>query len=89
MERIVVLQQVETLLRENLQLQLPGALEESLRLNEDLRIDSIMMLQLIVLLERELGLRVPEQEVDARAFATVGSLLDFIARLEPMDGGAA
>ncbi|EFM10280.1 acyl carrier protein [Paenibacillus curdlanolyticus YK9] len=89
MERIVVLQQVERLLRDKLQLQLAGALEESLRLNEDLRIDSIMMLQLIVLLERELALRVPEQEVDARAFATVGSLLDFIERLEPLDGGAA
>ncbi|MFC4098562.1 phosphopantetheine-binding protein [Paenibacillus xanthanilyticus] len=77
------------LMREKLELQLPHTLEDTLRINEDLRIDSISLLQLIVHIEATLGLRVPEEEVDAKAFATVGSLLDFIGRLAPAAEEAA
>ncbi|TYP70614.1 phosphopantetheine-binding protein [Paenibacillus methanolicus] len=77
------------LMREKLELRLPQALEDTLRINEDLRIDSISLLQLIVHIEATLGLRVPEEEVDAKAFATVGSLLDFIGRLAPAAEEAA
>lgn len=80
---------VAALMREKLELQLPQTLEDTLRMNEDLRIDSISLLQLIVHIEGTLGLRVPEEEVDAKAFATVGSLLDFIGRLAPVAGEAA
>ncbi|MUG72710.1 petrobactin biosynthesis protein AsbD [Paenibacillus validus] len=58
-------------------------LEETHRLNEDLHVDSVMMLQLLVWIEEEFGLRIPEEEVDPRVFHTVGSLLDFMERLAP------
>lgn len=43
-------------------------LEETMRLNQDLYIDSVMMLQLIVYIEMDLKLCVPEDEVDQRHF---------------------
>lgn len=58
-------------------------LRDGLRLNEDLAVDSIMIVQLIVFIEVELKLQVPDDQVDPRAFATIGSLLDFMERLEP------
>ncbi|MDR6553494.1 petrobactin biosynthesis protein AsbD [Paenibacillus qinlingensis] len=63
--------------------QLP-ILEESHRLDEDLRIDSVMMMQLLVWIEVEFGLSIPEEEVDPRVFDTVGTLLDFMDRLTPV-----
>ncbi|MFV5913759.1 petrobactin biosynthesis protein AsbD [Bacillus cereus] len=59
-------------------------LEETMRLNQDLYIDSVMMLQLIVYIEVDVKLCVPEDEVDPKAFLTVGSLLDFMEELEPL-----
>lgn len=63
-------------------------LHDGLRLNEDLAVDSIMIVQLIVFLEVELKLQVPDDQVDPRTFATVGSLLDFMQSLEPYPEGA-
>jgi acyl carrier protein len=62
-----------------------GSLSDELRLSEDLLIDSIMIVQLIVYIELDLGLSVPDAEVDPRAFATVGSLLTFMESLEPVN----
>ncbi len=59
-------------------------LEETMRLNQDLYIDSVMMLQLIVYIEMDVKLCVPEDEVDPKASLTVGSLLDFMEELEPL-----
>ncbi|WP_243521730.1 petrobactin biosynthesis protein AsbD [Bacillus pseudomycoides] len=59
-------------------------LEDTMRLNQDLYIDSVMMLQLIVYIEMDLELYVPEDEVDPKAFSTIGSLLDFMEELQPL-----
>ncbi|AHX18130.1 MAG TPA: acyl carrier protein [Bacillus sp. (in: Bacteria)] len=60
-------------------------LEETMRLNQDLYIDSVMMLQLIVYIEMDVKLCVPEDEVDPKAFLTVGSLLDFMEELQEIN----
>lgn len=60
-------------------------LEETMRLNQDLYIDSVMMLQLIVYIEMDIKLCVPEDEVDPKAFLTVGSLLDFMEELREVN----
>ncbi|PGM63492.1 acyl carrier protein [Bacillus cereus] len=60
-------------------------LEETMRLNQDLYIDSVMMLQLIVYIEMDIKLCVPEDEVDPKAFLTVGSLLDFMEELQEIN----
>ncbi|MEN1937335.1 petrobactin biosynthesis protein AsbD [Paenibacillus sp. 102] len=59
-------------------------LEDTMRLNQDLYIDSVMMLQLIVYIEMDLQLCVPEDEVDPKAFSTIGSLLEFMEELQPL-----
>ncbi|MBO8164010.1 MAG: petrobactin biosynthesis protein AsbD [Brevibacillus sp.] len=58
-------------------------LDETMRLLEDLHLDSIMLLQLIVYIEEDLKLMVPANEVNPTVFDTVGSLLDFMERLHP------
>ncbi|MHA4411806.1 petrobactin biosynthesis protein AsbD [Bacillus cereus] len=60
-------------------------LEETMRLNQDLYIDSVMMLQLIVYIEMDIKLCVPGDEVDPKAFLTVGSLLDFMEELQEVN----
>ncbi|EOP99779.1 acyl carrier protein [Bacillus thuringiensis serovar pirenaica] len=60
-------------------------LEETMRLNQDLYIDSVMMLQLIVYIEMDVKLCVPEDEVDPKVFLTVGSLLDFMEELQEVN----
>ncbi|CAM4172206.1 acyl carrier protein [Bacillus manliponensis] len=73
-----------TILKEKLELKNITHIEEDMRLNQDLYIDSVMMLQLIVHIEMDLQLCVPDDEVDPKAFETVGSLLDFMESLQPL-----
>lgn len=47
-----------------------------------------MIVQLIVFIEIELQLQVPDDQIDPRTFATVGSLLDFMESLEPVPSAA-
>lgn len=54
---------------------------ESARLNEDLYMDSIMILQLILHLELDLGLNIPDDMLVPKDFHTVESLLDFLEGL--------
>ncbi|EEK73593.1 Acyl carrier protein [Bacillus mycoides] len=75
---------VLSIMREKMELKNVTHLEETMRLNQDLYIDSVMMLQLIVYIEMDLKLCVPEDEIDPKAFLTVGSLLDFMEELQPL-----
>ena len=59
-------------------------LEETMRLNQDLYIDSVMMLQLIVYIEMDVKLCVPEDEVDQKHFLLWDLLLDFMEELQPL-----
>lgn len=80
--------QLEYLLIERLEVEAVRKLQplkESCRLNEDLYLDSVMILQLIVYIEEDMRLFVPEDEIDPNVFGTVGSLLDFIMQLETID----
>ncbi|MNI08430.1 acyl carrier protein [compost metagenome] len=75
--------QLTILIREKFEIQVES-LEDHLRLKEDLRMDSIMIVKLIVFVELDLLLRVPDQSIDPRAFSTVGTLIDFMQSLEPL-----
>ncbi|PQZ53408.1 MULTISPECIES: petrobactin biosynthesis protein AsbD [Bacillus] len=84
MSRETLKDAVLSIMREKMELKNVTHLEETMRLNQDLYIDSVMMLQLIVYIEMELKLCVPEDEIDPKAFLTVGSLLDFMEELQPL-----
>lgn len=64
------------------QLKLPSlaAFHEDARLNEDLYMDSIMILQLILHLEVDLGFDIPDEMLVPKDFRTVGSLVRFLER---------
>lgn len=80
----------ETLRRiisEDLDVAVPERLKPEDRLNEDLNLDSIMVLQLAVYIEEAFEVSIPEEEVDPAVFATVGSLTGFIVRLQGVGAG--
>ncbi len=64
------------------QIKLPAsaleAFQEDARLNEDLYMDSIMILQMILHLEVDLGFEIPDEMLVSKDFHTVGSLADFL-----------
>jgi aryl carrier protein AsbD len=55
-----------------------AAFHEEARLNEDLYMDSIMILQLILYLEVDLGFDIPDEMLVPKDFRTVGSLVSFL-----------
>lgn len=56
-------------------------LEDHTRLNEDLGLDSVMLLELLVRLELELHLVIPEDAPAKQHFVTVGGLAEFLLGL--------
>ncbi len=80
-QRNHIIEEIRTLLSENLELEVPEVLKETDRLYEDLQVDSIMSLQLTVYIEEVFKVTVPEEELDQEVFKTVGSLADFIEAL--------
>jgi petrobactin synthase len=49
------------------------------RLNEDLNLDSVLVLNLVLNLETQYGLEIPERALSKEHFSTVGALADLIA----------
>jgi aryl carrier protein AsbD len=81
MTREQILTRLCELMQQNLEVKLPGNVTEASRVYQDLFIDSIMVLQLIVYVEEEFGISVPEEDVDPAVFQTLGSLITFIEEL--------
>ncbi|MDF2936481.1 MAG: acyl carrier protein [Paenibacillaceae bacterium] len=81
MTREQILNRLCELMQQNLEVKLPENVTESSRVYQDLFIDSIMVLQLIVYVEEEFGISVPEEDVDPAVFQTLGSLVTFIEEL--------
>ena|SRR5690606_11455678 len=51
------------------------------RLNEELYLDSVVVLQLLVQLELQLGFEIPEDELSAEHFDSVSTLADLLMTL--------
>ncbi|GIO13723.1 hypothetical protein J19TS2_32780 [Cohnella xylanilytica] len=81
MSDATILDRLKGLIENNLEVALPEDAAAGHRLYEDLNIDSIMVLQLVVYIEEEFGVAVPEEDVDPAVFQTLGSLVDFVERL--------
>ncbi|QJC53260.1 acyl carrier protein [Paenibacillus albicereus] len=77
-DRKWILNELRTLITENLELEAPEALDESMRLYDDLQIDSIMVLQLMVYIEEVFQVSLPDEGVDPEHFLTIGSLAELI-----------
>ncbi len=58
-----------------------AAFHENARLNEDLYLDSLLILHLILHLELDLGFDIPDELLTQEDFDTVGRLARFLGRL--------
>ena len=82
MTRAELKENLYEMLKNDLEVRNMERFSDEARLNEDLYLDSVMFLQLIVQIELELGVEIPDQELVPKDFKTVGTLLDFIERLQ-------
>lgn len=73
---------IERLIKEELELASADKFHRHARLNEDLYIDSVMMLELILCLELEAGVSIPDEAIAPKDFYTVDSLAEFLMQQE-------
>ena len=59
----------------------PGAIQDGTRFKEDLRADSLHLVELVVELEDNYGVRIPDDE--AAKILTVGQAADYVAAHSP------
>ena len=73
---------LKKLLVERLKLQVePGSIDEDAPLfGEGLGLDSIDALELVVGLEQEFGVQVPDEAVGREAFASISALAEFVVK---------
>ncbi len=78
MKKPTIISAIYQILKEQLNISQIDAFSEDARLNEDLYLDSVLILQLLLNLEIELGIDVPDSALSNDDFATVSSLADFM-----------
>ena len=76
MERDEVLDRIREHLATELEVE-PGRIEESTRFREDLEADSLDLVELVVELEDQYGIRIPDEQ--AARILTVGQAADHVA----------
>ncbi|KIP21465.1 MULTISPECIES: petrobactin biosynthesis protein AsbD [Anoxybacillus] len=82
MRRDEAIRAIYNILKEKMNIATLSLFGESARLNEDLYLDSVMVLQLILHLELDLGIDIPDDVLRPNDFHTVASLVGFLERLQ-------
>ena len=80
MNRAEVFERIRSHLAEELEVD-PGRIQEETRFKEDLRADSLHLVELVVELEDSYGVRIPDDE--AVKIVTVGQAADYVAAHAP------
>ncbi|TQR37034.1 petrobactin biosynthesis protein AsbD [Lysinibacillus sphaericus] len=80
MTRQQLIKSIYDIMENSLELQTLSSFNEDARLNEDLYMDSIMVLQLILHIELDLGISIPDEVLVPRDFKTVGTLASFLEK---------
>jgi acyl carrier protein len=80
MNRGEVFERIRSHLAEELEVD-PGRIQEHTRFKEDLRADSLHLVELVVELEDSYGVRIPDDE--AVKILTVGQAADYVAAHAP------
>ncbi len=78
-----LIEQIGEVLGKSLNFPHMGSFSPGARLNEDLYLDSVMILQLLLHLELEHGYEVPDEALTKDAFSTVEGLAAFLLSLQP------
>ncbi|WP_078394943.1 petrobactin biosynthesis protein AsbD [Shouchella patagoniensis] len=66
------------ILKTELQINTLESFHEDARLNEDLAIDSVMMLQILLQLEMDYGIEIPDEKIERDSFFSVRTLAQFL-----------
>ena len=80
-----VIDAIHQVLTERMKIPHISAFSENARLNQDLYLDSVLVLELILNLETELGVSIPDQAITKEDFETVSGLADFLMNKESGD----
>jgi acyl carrier protein len=89
MTREELMTSLERVLTHDMKVRCRVELRDATRLNEELCLDSVMLLELLLHLEIKLGVRVPDAAPSREQLTTVGGLVDFVLGLRgaPALGG--
>ncbi|MFC5067141.1 DUF6005 family protein [Flaviflagellibacter deserti] len=79
MTRSEILEAIHAVLRDHMQHSHLEAFAPEARLNEDLYLDSVLMLHLFLNLEMEFGLPAPDEVIAGEGFSTVADLVELLA----------
>ncbi|MEB2282180.1 petrobactin biosynthesis protein AsbD [Lysinibacillus xylanilyticus] len=85
MTRQQLIKSIYKILENSLELQTLSSFNEDARLNEDLYMDSIMVLQLILHIELDLGISIPDEVIVPKDFKTVGTLASFLEKQQKVE----
>ena len=81
MTRDALIGEIGSLLKLHLNVPHDARLDAATRLNQDIYLDSVMVLELLVLLETKLGFAIPEEAPAREHFLTLGALAEFLLGL--------
>ncbi|GAB0168444.1 petrobactin biosynthesis protein AsbD [Lysinibacillus sp. CTST325] len=85
MTRQQLIKSIYDIMENSLELQTLSSFNEDARLNEDLYMDSIMVLQLILHIELDLGICIPDEVLVPKDFKTVGTLASFLKKQQKVE----
>ncbi|MFA1737868.1 petrobactin biosynthesis protein AsbD [Lysinibacillus fusiformis] len=85
MTRQQLIKGIYDIMENSLELQTLSSFNEDARLNEDLYMDSIMVLQLILHIELDLGIAIPDEVLVPKDFKTVGTLANFLEKQQKVE----
>ncbi|WP_338653909.1 petrobactin biosynthesis protein AsbD [Lysinibacillus sp. Y5S-8] len=85
MTRQQLIQSIYDIMDNSLELPTLSSFNEDARLNEDLYMDSIMVLQLILHIELDLGIAIPDEVLVPKDFKTVGTLASFLEKQQKVE----
>ncbi|PSW11050.1 phosphopantetheine-binding protein [Photobacterium sanctipauli] len=78
---------IKNVLQESMKSPHLASFHEQARLNEDLYLDSVQVLQLMLHLELDLGLKIPDDNIAKQDYETVASLARFLGRISDSHDG--
>jgi aryl carrier protein AsbD len=85
MTRQELIKTIHDIMKNSLELQTLSSFHEDARLNEDLYMDSLMVLQLILHLELDLGVNIPDEILVPKDFKSVGTLASFLEKQQRVE----
>ncbi len=79
MQKTTIIEAIKRVLIDEIPTANMAAFDEKARLNQDLYLDSVLIMQLLISLETQLSIEVPDEALNASDFETINSLASFLS----------